>query len=143
MIWLAIILIVDAVISPGGTGLIYVGTTARISYALGLPNALTRINARGVPVWSIIVATIFGMFFLAPAPSWQQLVGVITGATAVMYALRTDLAGRADATVDPTREHPYRVPAPKVHAARRLRLREPDHLLGRVRRRHGSSRSAC
>jgi amino acid transporter len=113
VIWLAIILIVDAVISPGGTGLIYVGTTARISYALGLPSALTRINARGVPVWSIVVATIFGMFFLAPAPSWQTLVGVITGATAVMYAFAPVSLG-ALMRVDPTREHPYRLPAPRV-----------------------------
>ncbi|MBW4042030.1 MAG: APC family permease [Acidobacteria bacterium] len=112
VIWLAIILIVDAVISPGGTGLIYVGTTARISYALGLPNALTRVNARGVPVWSIVVATVFGMFFLAPAPSWQTLVGVITGATAVMYAFAPISLG-ALMKVDPTREHPYRLPAPK------------------------------
>jgi amino acid transporter len=113
VIWLAVILIVDAVISPGGTGLIYVGTTARISYALGLPNALTRVNARGVPVWSIVVATVFGMFFLAPAPSWQQLVSVITGATAVMYAFAPISLG-ALMRHDPTRDHPYRVPAPRV-----------------------------
>ena len=111
--WLAIILIIDAVISPGGTGLIYVGTTARISYALGLPNALTKVNARGVPVWSIVVATIFGMLFLAPAPSWQQLVAVISGATAVMYGFAPVSLG-ALMRVDPNREHPYRVPAPKV-----------------------------
>jgi amino acid transporter len=113
VIWLAIILIVDAVISPGGTGLIYVGTTARISYALGLPNSLTKVNARGVPVWSIVVATVFGMLFLAPAPSWQQLVSVITGATAVMYAFAPISLG-ALMKVDPTRVHPYRLPAPKL-----------------------------
>ena len=33
--WLATVLIIDAVISPAGTGLVYVGTTARLSYALG------------------------------------------------------------------------------------------------------------
>jgi amino acid transporter len=113
VIWLAVILIVDAVISPGGTGLIYVGTTARISYALGLPNALTKVNARGVPVWSIVVATVFGMLFLAPAPSWQQLVSVISGATAVMYGFAPVSLG-ALMRVDPNREHPYRVPAPKI-----------------------------
>lgn len=113
VVWLAIILIIDAVISPGGTGLIYVGTTARISYALGLPNALTRINARGVPVWSIIVATVFGVFFLAPAPSWQQLVSLITSATAIMYAYAPISLG-ALLRNDPDRHRPYRIPAPAV-----------------------------
>ncbi|MBA8794162.1 amino acid transporter [Friedmanniella endophytica] len=111
--WLAVILIIDAIISPGGTGLIYVGTTARISYALGLPDALTKVSRRGVPVWSIIVATIFGMLFLAPAPSWQQLVSVITGATAIMYAFAPIALG-ALLKNDPERQRPYRVPAPKV-----------------------------
>ncbi|GAA2752266.1 APC family permease [Amnibacterium kyonggiense] len=113
VIWLALILIVDAVISPGGTGLIYVGTTARISYALGLPSALTRVTARGVPVWSIVVATIFGMVFLAPAPSWQQLVTVITGATAIMYAFAPISLG-ALLRSDPDRPRPYRLPAPRI-----------------------------
>ncbi|HEY0239731.1 MAG TPA: APC family permease [Friedmanniella sp.] len=111
--WLAVILIIDAVISPGGTGLIYVGTTARISYALGLPDALTKVSKRGVPIWSIIVATVFGMIFLAPAPSWQQLVALITGATAIMYAFAPVSLG-ALMKNDPDREHPYRVPFPKV-----------------------------
>ena len=33
--WLAKVLIIDAVISPAGTGVVYVGATARLSYALG------------------------------------------------------------------------------------------------------------
>ena len=33
--WLAKMLLVDAIISPAGTGVIYVGTSARLSYALG------------------------------------------------------------------------------------------------------------
>lgn len=111
--WLATILIIDAVISPGGTGLIYVGTTARISYALGLPDSLTRTNKRGVPVWSVIVATVFGILFLMPAPSWQELVGLITGATALMYAFAPISLGALRHS-DPDREHPYRVPFPAV-----------------------------
>ena len=51
--WLAKTLIIDAVISPAGTGVVYVATTARLSYALGeereMPGALTRTNSRGVP----------------------------------------------------------------------------------------------
>src|SRR6476469_8517859 len=33
--WLDVLVIIDAVISPSGTGIVYVGTTARLTYALG------------------------------------------------------------------------------------------------------------
>ncbi len=111
--WLAVVLIIDAVISPGGTGLIYIGTTARISYALGLPKALTKVSKRGVPIWSILLASAFGVLFFLPAPSWQELVGLITGATAIMYAFGPVSLG-ALMRSDVNREHPYRVPFPRV-----------------------------
>jgi hypothetical protein len=48
--WLAKVLIIDAVISPAGTGVVYVGATARLSYALGeereMPSALATTNKR-------------------------------------------------------------------------------------------------
>ena len=63
--WLATILVIDAVISPAGTGIVYVGTTARLSYALGeeeeMPSALARTNAKGVPVISILVTAAVGL----------------------------------------------------------------------------------
>jgi amino acid transporter len=111
--WLAVVLLVDAIISPGGTGLIYIGTTARISYALGLPNALTRLSRRGVPIWSVLVAAVFGVIALLPAPSWQQLVSLITGATAIMYAF-APISLRALMKADVARKHPYTVPFPAV-----------------------------
>ena len=53
------VLLIDAVISPAGTGVVYVGTTARLSYALGeereMPGALAKTNKTGVPVVSILV----------------------------------------------------------------------------------------
>ncbi|UFS57474.1 APC family permease [Subtercola endophyticus] len=110
--WLAAILIIDAVISPGGTGLIYVGTTARISYALGLPNALTRINARGVPIWSLVLASLLGIgALLVPGSGWLQLVGYITSATAIMYAF-APISLAALRKADLKRHHPYKAPAP-------------------------------
>src|SRR5262244_1218900 len=88
--WLAKLLIVDAVISPAGTGVVYVATSARLSYALGeereMPKALSSTNRKGVPIVSIIVSAIVGMLALGPFKSWSALVGVITGATAIMYA---------------------------------------------------------
>jgi amino acid transporter len=115
--WLATTLIIDAVISPAGTGIVYVGTTARLSYALGeeseLPGALTRVNARGVPWVSILVAAVVGEACFGPFPSWNKLVGVVTGATAIMYAFAPVSLASLQMR-DPERVRPYRMPAPKI-----------------------------
>jgi amino acid transporter len=117
--WLATLLYVDAFISPAGTGLVYVGTSARLSYAIGeedvLPEQLTRVSARGVPYWSILLAFVIGELCFLPFPSWQSLVGLVTSATAIMYAF-APVSLAALALRDPERERPYRLPAPKVLA---------------------------
>ena len=117
--WLATVLYVDAFISPAGTGLVYVGTTARLSYAIGeeevLPNALTRTNSKGAPIYSILLAFVVGELCFLPFPSWQSLVGLVTSATAMMYAF-APVSLAALNLRDPDRPRPYRMPAPKVLA---------------------------
>jgi amino acid transporter len=115
--WLATVLLIDAVISPGGTGLIYLGTSARLSYALGeeetLPNRLTQTTGRGVPIYSILLAFVIGELAFLPFPSWSSLVGLVTGATAIMYAF-APVSLAALLMRDPDRDHPYRIPAPHI-----------------------------
>jgi len=117
--WLAVILYIDAFISPAGTGLIYVGTAARLSYALGhagyIPRGVNRISSRGVPYTSILLAFVVGLICFLPFPSWQSLVGLITSATVIMYAFApiTLLVLRK---ADPYRARPYRLPAASVLA---------------------------
>ncbi len=113
--WLAKVLLIDAVISPAGTGIVYVGTTARLSYALGeeteMPSALTKTNKVGAPWVSILLGSIIGCVALGPFPSWSALVGAVTGATAVMYAI-APVALAALQRSDPNRPRSYRVPMP-------------------------------
>jgi amino acid transporter len=115
--WLATILLVDAVISPGGTGLIYLGTSARLSYALGeeevLPDRLTHTNKHGVPWYSILVAFVIGELVFLPFPSWASLVALVTEATAIMYAF-APVSLAALQLRDPDRPRPYRLPFPKL-----------------------------
>ncbi len=115
--WLSTILLVDAVISPGGTGLIYLGTSARLSYALGeeevISDKLTYTNKRGVPMWSIVLAFVIGELTFLPFPSWNSLVGLVTGATAIMYAF-APVSLAALHLRDPDRRRPYKAPFPKV-----------------------------
>src|SRR2546423_4144549 len=115
--WLGKVLIIDAVISPAGTGVVYVATTARISYALGeereMPSVLATTNRKGVPVVSILVAAIVGCLALGPFKSWSALVSVITAATAIMYAF-APVSLAALHKVDGRRPRSYRVPLPSL-----------------------------
>jgi amino acid transporter len=115
--WLGTILLVDAVISPGGTGLIYLGTSARLSYALAeeevISDKLTETSKRGVPIYSILLAFIIGEIVFLPFPSWASLVGLVTGATAIMYAF-APVSLAALHLRDPERPRPYKTPFPKV-----------------------------
>ena len=115
--WLAKMLLVDAVISPAGTGVVYVATSARLSYALGeereMPTALATTNKDGVPVVSILFAAVVGTLAFGPFKSWNALVSVVTGATAIMYAF-APVSLAALHKVDGGRPRSYRVPMPRI-----------------------------
>jgi amino acid transporter len=115
--WLSTLLVIDSVISPAGTGLIYVGTSSRLSYGLGrnkyFPKTISKVSRRGVPVVSILISFIIGMLTFLPFPSWAGLVGLVTSATVIMYAMApVSLAGLRLA--DPDRPRAYRLPAARV-----------------------------
>jgi len=115
--WLAHILRVDAFISPSGTGLIYTTGTSRISYGLArnryAPQFFGKTNGSGVPWVGLIFAFIFGLFFLLPFPSWHSIVGLITGASVLMYAGAPLSLGAFRGQV-PEATRPYRLPAASV-----------------------------
>ena len=115
--WLAVMLYIDAVISPAGTGLVYVATSSRLSYALGreneLPPSLGKVSRRGLPVRSILLAFVVGLIAFLPFPSWQSLVGLVTSATAIMYAF-APVTLYALRRRDPDRLRPYRLPIYRV-----------------------------
>jgi amino acid transporter len=89
--WLAFILRADAVISPSGTGLIYLTSSSRISFGLSkngyIPSVFEKNSERTkVPVIGIVITSLIGLLFLLPFPSWGKLVGVVTSASVLMYA---------------------------------------------------------
>ncbi|HEY0388833.1 MAG TPA: APC family permease [Gaiellales bacterium] len=111
--WLATLLYTDAIISPGGTGLIYTASSSRVSYALArngyVPGILGKIGMRDVPVWSIVFSFIVGMIVFLPFPGWQQLVGFISEATVVGYGVAPLALGALRRQL-PEQERPYRLP---------------------------------
>jgi amino acid transporter len=115
--WLATILYIDAVISPGGTGLIYTTASSRVSYGLSrngyVPVAYERTDARGVPWVGLVTAFVVGCICFLPFPSWRSLVGLITSASVLMYA-GAPLALGVFRDRLPDAERPYRLPAARV-----------------------------
>ncbi|MCI2414481.1 MAG: APC family permease [Candidatus Aramenus sp.] len=85
------ILSIDAVISPAGTGWIYIGTAGRTIYGFAangyLPGVFLKIGRTKVPVISFIAATAIGAIFLLPFPAWIALVGFISSATVFTYIM--------------------------------------------------------
>src|SRR5713101_5133982 len=117
--WLGHLLRVDAFISPSGTGLIYTTGTSRVSYGLArnryAPQFFSRTTASGVPWIGLIFAFLFGLLFLLPFPSWHSLVGLITGASVLMYA-GAPLSLAAFRGQVPEANRPYRMPGAAVLA---------------------------
>ena len=115
--WLAWILRIDAFVSPSGTGLIYTTGTSRVSYSLArnryYPQIFGKVDRNGIPWVGLIFAFLIGLLFLLPFPSWHSLVGLITGASVLMYAGAPLSLGAFRGQV-PEASRPYRMPAAAV-----------------------------
>ena len=111
--WLAVLLYVDAIVSPGDTGLIYTTVTSRISYAMSrngnAPKALSKTNANGTPMVGLVLAFVIGLIAFLPFPSWQQLVGFVSSATVLSFA-SGPLVHAALRRQMPDAERPFRLP---------------------------------
>ncbi|MBN3759700.1 APC family permease [Burkholderia sp. Ac-20365] len=88
--WLAILLYVDAFVSPSGTGTTYMATTTRMIYAMERNNTMPKMFGSvhplyGVPrpaMWfNLFVSFIFLFFFRG----WSSLAAVISVATVISY----------------------------------------------------------
>jgi amino acid transporter len=115
--WLAVVLRLDAFISPYGTGQIYMTSSSRVGYGLArnryYPSLFTKTDKNGVPWFSLILGFLFGLVFLLPFPSWHSLVSLVTSASVLMYA-GAPLALGAFRKVLPDANRPYRMPGAVV-----------------------------
>jgi amino acid transporter len=117
--WLAVLLYADAVISPGGTGLIYTGSSSRMTFSMArgryIPSIFAAISSRHVPLLSILLAMVLGFLFLLPSPSWQGLIAFITNATILSYGLQPPAMAALRRQV-PNHERPFRLALGEVIA---------------------------
>ncbi|MEP7042991.1 MAG: APC family permease, partial [Dokdonella sp.] len=88
--WLAMLLYVDAFISPSGTGITYTATTSRMIYGMErngtLPKVFGRLHPKyGVPrpaMWLNLAVSFLFLFFFR---GWGTLAAVISVATIISY----------------------------------------------------------
>jgi amino acid transporter len=110
--WWAVLLYVDAIISPLGTAFIYITASPRIIMAAGemgnAPTQVTRLNRYGVTWIGLIVTYFVGVMFFFPFPSWQKLVSAVSEITVLSYSIGPIILLRLRQTM-PAAERPFRL----------------------------------
>ncbi len=118
--WAALLIFADAIISPGGTALAYVGSSGRINYSMAktglFPAFFAKLNRFKVPAWAIVVNSAIGILILAPLPGWPQLAGFISSAAVLSLAIGP-VALVALRHQVPDYARPFRVPIARPFAA--------------------------
>jgi len=112
--WLAKVIFIDSLISPGGCGLVFASASARLSFAMArngqLPNAFARLDRKGVPAFALGVNFLVGLVFFAPSQTWQSVVSFISSIQIVSLAFGP-LALLALRRSAPRVERRFRLPA--------------------------------
>ncbi|ABW02085.1 amino acid permease-associated region [Caldivirga maquilingensis IC-167] len=116
LITFAVILLIDAWVSPAGTMGVYIGTTARSFYGFSrqgyFPELFGSLHKRFQTPWfSMIFTLVLALLFLLPFPTWYQIVSISSTATVVNY-----LAGGSSLVIlrrtAPELRRSYRVRSP-------------------------------
>lgn len=90
MNWLAILLYMDAFVSPFGTGVAFVATASRALAAMThtghLPQWLGRLERRYmIPRFAMVVDLVLAVIMVSLFRNWSLLATVITGSTLIAY----------------------------------------------------------
>ncbi|MCG0999016.1 APC family permease [Acetobacter persici] len=112
--FLALMVVTDAILSPTGTGNIYMSATARVVYAWSRSGTFFPVfqrmdTQRGVPDKALLLTFGLALFWTLPFPSWQALIGVVSSALMLSYAMAPTSAA-ALRRCQPDLPRPFRLP---------------------------------
>ncbi len=90
--WLAILVVLDAIVSPSGSANIFMNSTSRIVFGWARGGTLFKIFSKidaktGIPRPALWLSLIMSIFWTLPFPSWGVLIGVVSDALVLTYAL--------------------------------------------------------
>lgn len=113
LVWLGTLVVSDAILSPSGTANVYMSATPRILYAWSRSGTFfgrfARVDASsGVPGPALWLTFALAAFWTLPFPSWQALIGVVSSALMMSYALAPISAAALRRTA-PDLHRPFRV----------------------------------
>ena len=117
---IAMLLYVDAVISPSGTGIAYMGSTARMLFGMQrngyMPKFLGELHPKHmIPRNAMWVSLILGFIFLWVFRGWGNLANVISIMNTLSY-LAGPLAAAGLRYISPDWQSPCRIPGMKIIA---------------------------
>ncbi|WP_026960981.1 APC family permease [Alicyclobacillus herbarius] len=90
--WLAVLIVLDAIVSPSGSANIFMNSSSRIVYGWAKNGTLFKVFARihpesGIPRPAVWLSFLLSIFWTLPFPSWGTLIGVVSDALVLTYAL--------------------------------------------------------
>jgi amino acid transporter len=118
--WLMQLIMADAVLSPGGTGNIYLSATARLIFGWSKTGTFFKTftgvdRNTGVPKEAIWLSFITAILWTLPFPSWDKLVGVASSAGLVSFLIGP-ISVAAFRRTAPSLERPFRLPVISIIA---------------------------
>ncbi|CAM3713366.1 APC family permease [Alicyclobacillus pomorum] len=105
--WLAGLITFDAIVSPNGTGNIYLSATSRVIFGWARNGTFFKVFGKvdertGVPRAALWLGFFASLFWTLPFPSWDAMVSVVSSATVLTYI------------VGPISAHAFRYNAPDL-----------------------------
>ncbi|RAR48225.1 aspartate/glutamate:proton symporter (AGT family) [Paraburkholderia unamae] len=113
--WLAVIVAIDAVVSPSGCGNIFFSATPRALYAWSNSGTFFKAFAKvdpksGIPRRATWLTLALSVFWTLPFPSWEAMISVVSASLVVSYAV-APVSVAALRKSHPEMERPFRVKA--------------------------------
>ena len=110
--WVATLLMLDAIISPFGTTLVYTAATSRIVYGMAvnhhIPQWFAKINRYKIPYLALYINFIVGALSFLPFPGWQKMVAFLSSCSILSYGVGP-LCLMAMRKLQPNRKRPFKL----------------------------------
>uniref|UniRef100_UPI0019803127 APC family permease n=1 Tax=Burkholderia sp. Ac-20379 TaxID=2703900 RepID=UPI0019803127 len=90
--WLAVVVAIDAVVSPSGCGNIFFSATPRALFAWSQSGTFFRAFAKvdpksGIPRRATWLTLALSVFWTLPFPSWEAMISIVSASLVISYAV--------------------------------------------------------